>query len=55
MHLQPVFKDAPAVLDGTSDRLFATGLCLPSGGSLAAAEQDRVVDVIRANWVGAER
>jgi dTDP-4-amino-4,6-dideoxygalactose transaminase len=52
MHLQPVFARARAVLDGTSDRLFATGLCLPSGGSMTDAEQDRVVDVVRAQWGG---
>ena len=31
MHLQPVFKDAPAYVNGVSERLFKTGLCLPSG------------------------
>lgn len=50
MHLQPVFADAPAVVDGTSDRVFATGLCLPSGGSMAATEQDRVIEVLRGAW-----
>ena len=34
MHLQPVFAACEAVLDGTSDRLFACGLCLPSGRGL---------------------
>lgn len=50
MHLQPVFRDAPTVLDGTSDRIFATGLCLPSGGSLTVPEQDRVIEVVRKTW-----
>ena len=31
MHLQPVYKDAPAYLNGVSERLFKTGICLPSG------------------------
>ena len=31
MHLQPVFKDAPAYVNGVSERLFNTGICLPSG------------------------
>jgi pyridoxal phosphate-dependent aminotransferase EpsN len=48
MHLQPVFADCPARLDGTSARLFATGLCLPSGSSLTATEQDRVIEGIQA-------
>ena len=29
MHQQPVFQDCPSRLDGTSDTLFRTGLCLP--------------------------
>ena len=32
------------MLDGTSDRLFATGLCLPSGGAMTVDEQDRVIE-----------
>ena len=31
MHLQPVYKDAPAYINGLSGRLFPSGLCLPSG------------------------
>jgi dTDP-4-amino-4,6-dideoxygalactose transaminase len=50
MHLQPVFAGAPAVVDGTSEQVFATGLCLPSGGSMAAADQDRVIEIIRETW-----
>jgi dTDP-4-amino-4,6-dideoxygalactose transaminase len=46
MHQQPVFKDCPARLDGTSDALFRTGLCLPSGSSLSHADQDRVIGAI---------
>ena len=34
MHLQPVFADEACRVDGTSERLFRTGLCLPSGSSL---------------------
>ena len=50
MHLQPVFAGARAVLDGTSDRLFATGLCLPSGGAMTGTEQDRIVEIVRKHW-----
>jgi dTDP-4-amino-4,6-dideoxygalactose transaminase len=35
MHLQPVFKDYPFYGDGTSERLFDSGLCLPSSASLS--------------------
>ena len=37
MHLQPLFADAPARVDGTSARLFSTGLCLPSGSGMTDA------------------
>ncbi len=47
MHLQPVFKDAPFYGDGTSECLFAKGLCLPSGAGLKDGDIERVVNVIR--------
>ncbi len=31
MHLQPVYADAPAYVNGVSEHLFGRGLCLPSG------------------------
>lgn len=31
MHLQPIFKNNPAYIDGTSESLFSKGLCLPAG------------------------
>ncbi|RIJ42765.1 DegT/DnrJ/EryC1/StrS family aminotransferase [Pontibacter oryzae] len=42
MHLQPVFADAPFYGDGTSERLFENGLCLPSGSNLTNTDLDRV-------------
>lgn len=46
MHLQPVFDGAPYYGDGTSERLFEKGLCLPSGSNLTEEELDRVVNGI---------
>lgn len=48
MHLQPVFKDAPFYGNGTSERLFDIGLCLPSGPTLTDSDIQRVVDTIKA-------
>jgi dTDP-4-amino-4,6-dideoxygalactose transaminase len=42
MHLQPVFAGARAVVDGTSERLFETGLSLPSGSVLDVKRMARV-------------
>lgn len=44
MHAQPVFEGCRAYRNGTSDRLFATGLCLPSGSSLQDADLDRITE-----------
>jgi dTDP-4-amino-4,6-dideoxygalactose transaminase len=46
MHLQPVFKDCRVRGGAVSARLFATGLCLPSGSNLQAAQRQRVVEGI---------
>ncbi len=37
---------SPPRVDGISDRLFAHGLCLPSGSSLSPADQERVIEVV---------
>lgn len=38
LHLQPVFSSYPFYGDGTSERFFKEGLCLPSGTSLSDEE-----------------
>ncbi|NDV67942.1 DegT/DnrJ/EryC1/StrS aminotransferase family protein [Dysgonomonas sp. 25] len=47
LHMQPVFKLYPAYVDGTSERLFNEGLCLPSGSSLKDKDIERVVSQLR--------
>ena len=47
MHLQPVFFDAPAYVNGTSERLFQQGLCLPSGSNMSDGDRDRVMKVLK--------
>ncbi len=44
MHLQPVFRDYPAYINGISERLFEKGLCLPSGSNLTTEDKERVVE-----------
>ncbi len=46
MHQQPVYRDARGWLNGTADRLFATGLALPSGSQLSDAARQRIFDAI---------
>jgi UDP-N-acetylbacillosamine transaminase len=46
MHLQPLFKGAAAIVDGTSEKLFRTGLCLPSGSSMLDNDVKMVCQVM---------
>jgi len=47
MHLQPVFADCPFYGDGTSEKLFENGLCIPSGSILTENDLNKVVEVIK--------
>ncbi|NCI49058.1 aminotransferase class I/II-fold pyridoxal phosphate-dependent enzyme [Sediminibacterium roseum] len=47
MHRQPVFADAPSYTNGTSEKLFNNGLCLPSGSNLTSEDLDRVIKAIQ--------
>jgi len=46
MHMQPLFSDTLVVEDGTSQKLFEQGICLPSGSSMSDEDLYRVCDVI---------
>jgi dTDP-4-amino-4,6-dideoxygalactose transaminase len=46
MHRQPVFASARSLVTGAADRLFATGLVLPSGSSLDDDQVSRVLDAV---------
>ncbi|MFC7432510.1 MULTISPECIES: DegT/DnrJ/EryC1/StrS family aminotransferase [unclassified Agrococcus] len=48
MHLQPAFADARAFVTGVGERLFRTGVVLPSGSSLDEASVERVLDGLTA-------
>lgn len=48
MHMQPLFADAVSIGGATAERLYRTGICLPSSSNLAEADQDRIIDRVRA-------
>ena len=48
MHLQPVYKDAPAYVNGVSEWLFKRGLCLPSGPMVTDEDVERVIAAVKA-------
>jgi len=51
MHSQPIYRDNPCWINGVSEHLFETGLCLPSGSNLNASDLQRIVFIIRSLWV----
>lgn len=48
MHRQPVYKDAPAYVNGVSESLFKRGLCLPSGPCVTDEDVAYIVSCIKA-------
>lgn len=49
MHMQPLYASVPFYGDHTSDRIFESGLCLPSGSILTNEDIHRVVEVIKSS------
>ena len=54
LHTQPVFANSERIGGSVAERLFATGICLPSGSSLTDDELGRVIDVIRRTFARAQ-
>ena len=48
MHKQPVYKDAPAYVNGVSESLFKVGICLPAGPWVTDDHVRYIVEQIRA-------
>ena len=48
MHMQPLYKGAPYHGTGIDERLFANGLCLPSGSDMNDEQQDEVIERVTA-------
>lgn len=48
MHKQPVYKDAPAYVNGVSEAFFKVGLCLPSGPCVTDEDVRYIVDCIKS-------
>ena len=49
MHRQPVYRNNPAYINGVSEALFATGICLPSGPWVTDEHVRYIVDTIIQN------
>ena len=47
MHRQPVYRNAPAYLNGVSESLFKVGMCLPAGPYVSDDDVNYIVDTIK--------
>ena len=47
MHKQPVYKNAPAYVNGVAESLFKVGMCVPSGPCVSEEEVRFIVDTIK--------
>ncbi len=48
MHKQPVYKNAPAYVNGVSESLFKVGICLPAGPWVTDEHVQYICDAIKA-------
>lgn len=51
MHKQPVYKNAPAYVNGVSEDLFYRGLCLPSGPCVTDEDVKYIVQTIKSGLI----
>lgn len=49
MHKQPIYKNAPAYVNGVSESLFKVGICLPAGPYVSDDDVRYIVDAIKAS------
>lgn len=48
MHKQPVYKNAPAYVNGVSEALFKIGMCLPAGPYVSDEDVRYIVETIKS-------
>ena len=48
MHKQPVYKNAPADINGVSESVFKTGMCLPAGPWVTDDDVKYIVETIKS-------
>ena len=48
MHKQPVYKNAPAYMNGVSESLFKVGMCLPAGPYVSDDDVKYIVETIKS-------
>ena len=52
MHKQPVYRGAPAYVNGVSEEIFKIGMCLPAGPYVSDEDVRYIVETIKENIIG---
>ena len=47
MHKQPVYRNAPAYVNGVSGAIFKVGMCLPAGPYVSEKDVRYIVETIK--------
>lgn len=50
LHLQPFYRECDYIGDGKAEKIFDTGLCLPSDTKMNEEDLHRIVEVIMGAW-----
>lgn len=50
MHMQPVFKEYDFIGEGVSEKIFESGVCLPSDTKLTDEDLNRIVKIVKELW-----
>ena len=54
MHMQPVFEGCDFIGEGVSEKIFESGVCLPSDTKMTDEDLNRVCNVIKGLWANEE-
>ena len=54
MHMQPIFSEYDFIGEGVSEKIFESGVCLPSDTKMTDEDLYRVCDVVKRLWVSEE-
>jgi dTDP-4-amino-4,6-dideoxygalactose transaminase len=54
MHMQPIFSEYDFIGEGVSEKIFESGVCLPSDTKMSDKDLNRVCNVIKGLWANEE-
>ena len=50
MHMQPFFAEYDFVGEGVSEKIFESGVCLPSDTKMSDENLEKIVGIIKGLW-----